>query len=330
MTRRATPRLRGVAAAFGTAGAITLIALAGGLAAQNGAADSQRGEVRALEAELVAVEGQASAAAQAHAEAAMRAEQLEVDIKENTRRLRQARRDLATSQQRLADRLVTIYAEEPPDFIEVLLTSGDLTDAVQAHDALETIGRSDQRILRTVRASRTRLRGAREELVASRVEVREAERAAAAEAQRLNGLLAQRRAVLGQARARLQTLEVAEEERRAQTRAIAAAQREGEAAIRDQAGGGSPSGGGAPAGPAPQGNMASHLARIAQCESGGDPTAVSSSGQYRGKYQFDQQTWEALGGSGDPAAAPVAEQDARAAALYQARGPAPWPVCGRL
>ncbi|MEA2296801.1 MAG: resuscitation-promoting factor RpfB [Solirubrobacteraceae bacterium] len=76
-------------------------------------------------------------------------------------------------------------------------------------------------------------------------------------------------------------------------------------------------------------DAATILARIAQCESGGDPTAVSSSGRYRGKYQFSRATWAELGGSGDPAAAPESEQDQRAAALYAARGASPWPVCGR-
>ena len=70
------------------------------------------------------------------------------------------------------------------------------------------------------------------------------------------------------------------------------------------------------------------LEKIAQCESGGNPAAVSADGQYRGKYQFDRATWERLGGSGDPAAAPEAEQDRVAAKLYADRGAAPWPVCG--
>ena len=70
------------------------------------------------------------------------------------------------------------------------------------------------------------------------------------------------------------------------------------------------------------------LARIAQCESGGDPTAVSSSGQYRGKYQFSRATWRDLGGTGDPAAAPESVQDAMAAKLLAQRGTSPWPVCG--
>ena len=70
------------------------------------------------------------------------------------------------------------------------------------------------------------------------------------------------------------------------------------------------------------------LNAIAACESGGDPTAVSSDGTYRGKYQFDYGTWESVGGSGDPAAAPEAEQDYRAALLYAQSGSSPWPVCG--
>jgi len=69
------------------------------------------------------------------------------------------------------------------------------------------------------------------------------------------------------------------------------------------------------------------LERIARCESGGNPAAVSRSGRYRGKYQFSRSTWRSLGGTGDPAAAPEAEQDRRAAALYAREGGAPWPSC---
>ena len=70
------------------------------------------------------------------------------------------------------------------------------------------------------------------------------------------------------------------------------------------------------------------LEAIAACESGGDPTAVSADGTYRGKYQFDYGTWASVGGSGDPAAAPEAEQDMRAQMLYDQRGASPWPTCG--
>ena len=79
---------------------------------------------------------------------------------------------------------------------------------------------------------------------------------------------------------------------------------------------------------APSGDAATTLQRIAQCESGGNPSAVSADGTYRGKYQFARETWRAMGGSGDPADAPEAEQDRIAAALLAQRGTAPWPVCG--
>jgi Transglycosylase-like domain len=64
----------------------------------------------------------------------------------------------------------------------------------------------------------------------------------------------------------------------------------------------------------------------AQCESGGDYTAVNPAGYY-GAYQFDQQTWDAYAPSGyagvNPAEAPPEVQDAAAASVpYDA-----WPNC---
>jgi hypothetical protein len=70
------------------------------------------------------------------------------------------------------------------------------------------------------------------------------------------------------------------------------------------------------------------LQAIAACESGGNPATNTGNGFY-GKYQFTQSTWESVGGTGNPAAASEAEQDARAAQLYAQQGSAPWPVCGQ-
>ena len=74
-------------------------------------------------------------------------------------------------------------------------------------------------------------------------------------------------------------------------------------------------------------DSAALLARIAACESGGNPAAVSSSGRYRGKYQFSRATWRALGGKGDPAKAAEALQDRIAAKLLASAGTTPWPNC---
>jgi hypothetical protein len=82
------------------------------------------------------------------------------------------------------------------------------------------------------------------------------------------------------------------------------------------------------ASPESYGVSQSTLDAIASCESGGNPAAVSPDGTYRGKYQFDYGTWASVGGSGDPAAAPEAEQDMRAAMLLSRAGTSPWPICG--
>jgi Transglycosylase-like domain len=75
-------------------------------------------------------------------------------------------------------------------------------------------------------------------------------------------------------------------------------------------------------------SLAHRLSVIARCESGGDPTAISPDGRYRGKYQFDLRTWRAVNGVGDPALAPEHVQDRLARELLLRHGTAPWPVCG--
>jgi hypothetical protein len=71
-----------------------------------------------------------------------------------------------------------------------------------------------------------------------------------------------------------------------------------------------------------------HLASIAACESHGNPRAIGGGGSFRGMYQFTFSTWQVVGGSGDPAAAPRAEQTWRAWLLLSRDGAGHWPVCG--
>ncbi len=64
-------------------------------------------------------------------------------------------------------------------------------------------------------------------------------------------------------------------------------------------------------------------ARLRACES---PTNGGT--RYRGYYQFSQSSWESVGGTGDPAAASLEEQTARAQMLAARSNPAhQWPVC---
>ena len=69
------------------------------------------------------------------------------------------------------------------------------------------------------------------------------------------------------------------------------------------------------------------LSSIAECESGGDYSANTGNGYY-GAYQFTQETWESVGGSGLPSEASAEEQDMRAQMLLEQSGSSPWPNCG--
>ena len=70
-------------------------------------------------------------------------------------------------------------------------------------------------------------------------------------------------------------------------------------------------------------------AALARCESGGNPTVVSSTGKYHGLYQFSVGTWQAVGGAGLPSEASADEQTARAKMLYNRSGAGQWPHCGK-
>lgn len=67
---------------------------------------------------------------------------------------------------------------------------------------------------------------------------------------------------------------------------------------------------------------------LAQCESGGNPSIISSNGLYHGLYQFSIPTWQAMGGSGAASSAVPDEQTYRAQILWDRAGPGQWPVCG--
>ncbi len=66
---------------------------------------------------------------------------------------------------------------------------------------------------------------------------------------------------------------------------------------------------------------------IAQCESGGNWSINTGNGYYGG-LQFSQSTWEANGGSGNPANASRSEQIRVANNVLQSQGIGAWPVCG--
>lgn len=68
---------------------------------------------------------------------------------------------------------------------------------------------------------------------------------------------------------------------------------------------------------------------LAQCESGGNPQAVSSGGTYYGAFQFLPSTWRAIGYPGLPTDHSYAVQKEAAQALQARAGWGQWPGCAR-
>jgi len=67
---------------------------------------------------------------------------------------------------------------------------------------------------------------------------------------------------------------------------------------------------------------------VAQCESGGNWSIDTGNG-YRGGLQFSQSTWEAYGGTGNPANASREEQIRVAENVVASQGWGAWPACSR-
>ena len=75
--------------------------------------------------------------------------------------------------------------------------------------------------------------------------------------------------------------------------------------------------------------MTAQLLRLRTCESGGNYRAHTGNGYY-GAYQFDLQTWHALGLSGRPDYYSKDTQDKATIVVHRYHSWRPWPTCARL
>jgi hypothetical protein len=276
-----------------------------------------RSRIRALEQRVIEAGRAIPAARSAEARAAARARAADQRLQSATQRLQARTRAQRAGQVVLATRLRDLYRRGSDDPLVAVLVSGSGLAALAGERAdAERAAREDARLVARLRADRRAVGGlqarrAQEARAAADARGEAAERRARAVALR-DG----RARALRAARAQLTRLE-AREAARARQRARATAPGGTTA--------GTPRGGRWPA--VPGGPSRAVLERIAWCESRGNPRSIGGGGQFRGKYQFMQSTWEAMGGSGDPAAASEAEQDYRAALLFVKWGPGQWPVC---
>ena len=341
-----------------------------GAQSSSGPADSgvaaARLRVRQIEQQLVAVQDSASQSAATYGAADARVASLKAAIAANRQDLAQTKLSIKSSQAALARRIVSIYTDPPPTLVQVLVSTGSISSALDSYDLLRHIANQDMGLVRRFESDRSRLESLGTALRTDAAAAEANRTTAAAQLVALRGLAGQRSDLLGAAthdlslaQASAAQLAVLRAERAAAAAASTAhstpaqavggsgsqsgdsqgtgsqgsgsqgsgGQGSGSQGSGSQGSGGQGSGAGSGGG-VPTGSLYAILTRIAMCESGGNPHAISPGGMYRGLFQFSMATWAAIGGTGDPAQASVAEQYRLAAILYERSGSGQWPVCG--
>jgi hypothetical protein len=283
--------------------------------------DETRARIRVLEQRVIDASAGIPVARRAEARAAARRADANARLASVRASLGRRTATHRAGQTILARRLRDLYRMDDRDPLVTALISGDGLSALASDRA------GEERAAHADAALVARLRDARRDLARlARTRARDVAAAEDARAEaalhrvELERLTTTRARALREARRTLAQLEA--RERRATTRR---ARRAPQVIAPGATTSGSPRRGRWPA--VPGGPSPAVLDRIAQCESGGNPRAIGGGGTFRGKYQFMQSTWEAMGGRGDPAQATEAEQDHRAAVLFVRWGAGQWPVC---
>ncbi len=204
--------------------AVVLLALLLAAAAPRGVAAPSIGGTKAEVAELgrrvAELDVRVGRAAEASNIAIDRLEGAQRALAATRRELQGARRDLESAQRILSDRIVGLYVSPDPTFVQLLLTSGSLSDAQAAAELLDQVAQGDASTVAVVRARRARLAGLeRGQADAEAARRREAD-AARARRDELTALVSEQRRTLADARARLTRLITEDRARRARLAAL--------------------------------------------------------------------------------------------------------------
>ena len=203
---------------------VALVVLGASTAATEPAAiEAKRAELDRIQSQLNAINSQVEAAAEAYNGAQYELGRVNARIARNTALTAQTARDIRSQEAVLAGRLRGIYATPEPTIAEVLLTTGSITAAADELDLLDRVGEQDAEVVQGLRDHKAMLARLRASLVSDRRVAADQVAAKAREKARVEGLLAQRRAVFENASADLRRMLKAEKERKAREAAAAAA-----------------------------------------------------------------------------------------------------------
>lgn len=159
--------------------------------------------VQQVEARAARLDAAAGAAAVRHNAAMDRLDAARADTLRTRKELVRTRAQLVVARETLSARLAALYRRPDPDLLDLVVSSGSLTDLMSRTEALQGAAGQDAGLVRTVRARRVALRATEVRLAKAIAESRAEAAVAARERDRIEALLSEQRAVVAKARGEL-------------------------------------------------------------------------------------------------------------------------------
>jgi peptidoglycan LD-endopeptidase LytH len=164
---------------------------------------SLRQQVEAVETRQARLDARAGAAAVRHNAAMDRVDAALANAARTRVEFARTKGQLAVARHALAERLVNLYQRPEPDLVDLVVSSGSLTDLVTRSEALQSAAGQDARLLDQIRARRVKLRATQARLARAIADGRREALVAARERGRITAALRAQRAVVAEARGEL-------------------------------------------------------------------------------------------------------------------------------
>jgi peptidoglycan DL-endopeptidase CwlO len=215
-------------------------------------------------AQINAMDAQLEKAVEAWNGANVRLGQIKHDLEVNRSRLETAKKNLASAQARVSERLVALYTTNSPDALSILLGATSLRDLIERLDSADRIAEEDARIAAEVTRYRNEVQSRQQALVKAEADQEKVVAERASQRASIQSQLAERQALYSSIKDQITQLEAAERERQARLAAQAkAAAKNHQPAPEPAPSSGSSGGSPTPSAPAPPPSSHSSVVSIA-------------------------------------------------------------------
>ena len=174
-------------------------------------------------AQINAMDAQLEKAVEAWNGANVRLGQIKHDLEVNLSRLETAKKNLASAQARVSERLVALYTTNSPDALSILLGASSLGDLIERLDSADRIAEEDARIAAEVTRYRNEVQSRQQALVKAESDQEKVVAERASQRASIQSQLAERQALYSSIKDQITQLEAAERERQARLAAQAKA-----------------------------------------------------------------------------------------------------------